>query len=377
MPAQLPRPLRSERRGQLAERLAGNEFDRDAVRGERVCDLQSGDGARALPAPGKDAPPSRLWGSGKDKRSRVGALTTPATLALDHPPPEGDAPNDLVDDTPSRPGWVGNRSGRPRGRRGRVDATATALNRRGVRRHRWAERPVGPLTETAEGDRLGPRLPDHPVAWRAEAKGALDFDHEPATPADGRYDIVRCAHPVQRVGPGTCSGSAGASAGRSCSGASSGSSRGTGSSSGSTVYVRRGSPISIALIANSTSRSPEWRAYPVRWISGTEGVGSTDHGDEPLSVGVRPCSTCRLSRSLAGGSLQRLDSTRKPRKLTGTRHEEVGMCWSKHEREEWERLQREREAERLRTISAIEPAGEEPDTPVEEVEEREGELIRI
>jgi len=53
------------------------------------------------------------------------------------------------------------------------------------------------------------------------------------------------------------------------------------------------------------------------------------------------------------------------------------MCWSKHEREEWERLQREREAERLRTISAMEPEGEEPDSPEEEIEEREGELIRI
>jgi hypothetical protein len=53
------------------------------------------------------------------------------------------------------------------------------------------------------------------------------------------------------------------------------------------------------------------------------------------------------------------------------------MCWSKHERDEWERLQREREAERLRTISAIEPELEEPDTPEEEIEERESELIRI
>jgi hypothetical protein len=53
------------------------------------------------------------------------------------------------------------------------------------------------------------------------------------------------------------------------------------------------------------------------------------------------------------------------------------MCWSKHEREEWERLQREREAERLRTISAIEPEVEEPDTSEAEIEEREGELIRI
>jgi hypothetical protein len=53
------------------------------------------------------------------------------------------------------------------------------------------------------------------------------------------------------------------------------------------------------------------------------------------------------------------------------------MCWSKHEREVWERLQREREAERLRTISAMEPEGEEPDSTEEELEEHEGDLIRI
>jgi hypothetical protein len=52
------------------------------------------------------------------------------------------------------------------------------------------------------------------------------------------------------------------------------------------------------------------------------------------------------------------------------------MCWSKHEREEWERLQLEGEAGRLRTISAIEPEVE-PETPEEEIEEREGELIPI
>jgi hypothetical protein len=53
------------------------------------------------------------------------------------------------------------------------------------------------------------------------------------------------------------------------------------------------------------------------------------------------------------------------------------MCWSKHEREEWERLQREREAERLRTISASGPKVEEPETPEVEIEVREGELVRI
>jgi hypothetical protein len=53
------------------------------------------------------------------------------------------------------------------------------------------------------------------------------------------------------------------------------------------------------------------------------------------------------------------------------------MCWSKHEREEWERLQREREAERQETISATEPGAEESDSRLEEIETREGELVRI
>jgi hypothetical protein len=49
------------------------------------------------------------------------------------------------------------------------------------------------------------------------------------------------------------------------------------------------------------------------------------------------------------------------------------MCWSQEEREEWERLQREREEERLLRISATDAEVETPD----EVEEREGELIRV
>jgi hypothetical protein len=53
------------------------------------------------------------------------------------------------------------------------------------------------------------------------------------------------------------------------------------------------------------------------------------------------------------------------------------MCWSRSEREEWERIQREREAERLRQIASTEPTVEEPEVPEGEVEEREGELIRI
>jgi hypothetical protein len=53
------------------------------------------------------------------------------------------------------------------------------------------------------------------------------------------------------------------------------------------------------------------------------------------------------------------------------------MCWSKEEREEWERLRREREGEHLLRISAVEPELAEPDKPEAEVEEREGELVRV
>jgi hypothetical protein len=52
------------------------------------------------------------------------------------------------------------------------------------------------------------------------------------------------------------------------------------------------------------------------------------------------------------------------------------MCWSRYEREEWERFEREREALSLRTVSASEPEVE-PDAPEEEVEEREGDLVRV
>jgi hypothetical protein len=52
------------------------------------------------------------------------------------------------------------------------------------------------------------------------------------------------------------------------------------------------------------------------------------------------------------------------------------MCWSKHEREQWERERREAELEaerRTTLISATEPA-EEPE-PVAESDEREHELV--
>ena len=51
------------------------------------------------------------------------------------------------------------------------------------------------------------------------------------------------------------------------------------------------------------------------------------------------------------------------------------MCWSKYEREQWERERREAklEAERLRFISTAEPRAEEPEA---EVAEREKELVR-
>jgi hypothetical protein len=53
------------------------------------------------------------------------------------------------------------------------------------------------------------------------------------------------------------------------------------------------------------------------------------------------------------------------------------MCWSKYEREQWERERREAEleVERLRFISTAEPMAEEP-KPEAEVAEREKELVR-
>jgi hypothetical protein len=49
------------------------------------------------------------------------------------------------------------------------------------------------------------------------------------------------------------------------------------------------------------------------------------------------------------------------------------MCWSKHEREQWEeRRAAEEEAERIRMISRTEPTEE----PEHAEEEREPELVR-
>jgi hypothetical protein len=55
----------------------------------------------------------------------------------------------------------------------------------------------------------------------------------------------------------------------------------------------------------------------------------------------------------------------------------LSVCWSKNEREQWERerFEREREAERLARISSTGPKADEPE-PELETEEREGELVR-
>jgi hypothetical protein len=51
------------------------------------------------------------------------------------------------------------------------------------------------------------------------------------------------------------------------------------------------------------------------------------------------------------------------------------VCWSQHEREQWERerIEREREAERLPWISLTGPKADEPEL---DTEERESELVR-
>jgi hypothetical protein len=66
---------------------------------------------------------------------------------------------------------------------------------------------------------------------------------------------------------------------------------------------------------------------------------------------------------------------RIPIPCRGARERRVSMCWSKHEREQWERGRREAEleAERPRFVVS-EPAGE-PE-PAAESEEREAELVR-
>ncbi|HEY3051472.1 MAG TPA: hypothetical protein VGJ40_07065 [Gaiellaceae bacterium] len=51
------------------------------------------------------------------------------------------------------------------------------------------------------------------------------------------------------------------------------------------------------------------------------------------------------------------------------------MCWSKHEREEWLRLQREWEEEPEVTSSA--PDEEVPEQTETELGERDGELVRV
>jgi hypothetical protein len=52
------------------------------------------------------------------------------------------------------------------------------------------------------------------------------------------------------------------------------------------------------------------------------------------------------------------------------------MCWSKYEREQWqrERIEREREEERLRRILTMEPTAQEPEPEVESGD-REAELV--
>jgi hypothetical protein len=51
------------------------------------------------------------------------------------------------------------------------------------------------------------------------------------------------------------------------------------------------------------------------------------------------------------------------------------MCWSKHEREQWDRELREAELEAERRRSVVSEPAEEPE-PVAESDEREPELVR-
>src|SRR4029453_9018410 len=73
-----------------------------------------------------------------------------------------------------------------------VDPAAAGRRGRGVLSRQLRLQRV--LAAAAARDELLPRRPEGVVDDRAEPKGALGFDDEPAAPADDRRDVVRRCH---------------------------------------------------------------------------------------------------------------------------------------------------------------------------------------
>ena len=178
--------------GELPHRRTGDELDRHPVCAQRErqpLSVGSGpgeEGQATVPAE-RDVEPRR-----------VGARCAPATLALDDPPPQGDAADDGADRLAQRvatPDKARRRLDRGRG----VKSALTVGPRRSVQRWRGRPPPAAePLASSlADGDRLAPRQPDGAVEGRAEAEALPARDDEPTPPADDRIRVVRRAR-----GPG-------------------------------------------------------------------------------------------------------------------------------------------------------------------------------
>src|SRR5262249_29212474 len=121
---------------------------------------------------------------------RIGVARPPATLALDHTPPEEHLTDDGADGiVQATAREIGRRLDRARG-----IETALTLGLR--RRMRCGRRHPETVPFVTEGDRLAPRQPNGAVERRAKAQPILARDDEPAAPAHDWLGVVGRARSV-------------------------------------------------------------------------------------------------------------------------------------------------------------------------------------
>jgi hypothetical protein len=171
--------------GELPHRRAGDQLDRHTVRAQRVCQP-----LRVSSAPGAEGQATVTTERDVEAR-RVGARCAPATLALDDPPPQGDAAEDGAQRLAQRAA-AADEARRRRDRARGVESARTVGLRRGVQRGSSRPPPAAdPVASSlTEGDRLAPRQPDGAVEGRAEAEALPARDDEPTPPADDRLRVV-------------------------------------------------------------------------------------------------------------------------------------------------------------------------------------------
>jgi hypothetical protein len=225
---------------ELGHRLARDRLDRHAVAAEcerdRLRPGTVGEQQASLRAEQRNVDAGRWARSPRQPRWHTTTLSQSESRPSTKPGPR---PSSVCSRTPAR---------QTLGRRiAGVDPAAAARLRRGVLSRQFRLQPV--LAAAAARDELLSRRPERVEDDRAEPKGALGFDDEPAAPTDDRRDVVRRCHEggalrqyllrlARRLGRLFRSGD------------SFGSSRGTGASSGSIVCMRRGSPMSMPLISS-------------------------------------------------------------------------------------------------------------------------------